>query len=174
METQDWFSKFQGKTLCWSDYVIDVGESTWCIINNAIICESCGCLCSQHEITRSYARETTRVQKSTWDNDFIAQQKKYEDAKHTLSTSERILKRLEEESMENVEVIENQLKLLQTLRKELQKIALRPQLTTVGNYIDELIDLENTSEHRDPKKMNVLRDLKKQENAIAKLQKIAK
>ena len=54
--------------------------------------------------------------------------------------------------------------LAQDLRNQFEKIVLRPKLSTIGDYIDQLIEIENDKPHRNKHKIAELKKAKKRES----------
>eukprot|EP01084_Bolivina_argentea_P041754 77079_1 len=134
-------------------------------------CVICGCDATEHERDNYKYVETTQiVSKSNmdfWDDDY---KQKYNQAIEKTTETERMLQKLQTD-LGNIEKdIDYKLMTIKNFRNELQRIALRPQLTTVGDYIDELIQKEMSSVTREQEKIAMLQQLKKQEQQIAKVQ----
>eukprot|EP01083_Nonionella_stella_P108094 313954_1 len=143
-----------------------VKDKNKCVMmNNDNYCKVCTCPASDHiNADYEYKLRVTKVRKVN-----LGKQKVLKQRKSDLSASQSQLKRLEEILKKNQQLVNRKLRKIQFLRKELQKIALRPQLTTLGNYIDQLIDIEENSPERDAEKIQMLKALKKKEDIIMKL-----
>jgi len=141
-----------------------------CMMNSHGHCEVCKCPHTDHiNANYLYVLETKQIRKSNWDLNSNLRST-YNQAKKAKSRSEAQLKKLESDLKRNQQDVQNKLALVQKLRNELEKIALRPKLTTVGDYIDQLIENEEQSPNRDADKIKMLKDLKKKEQIITKLQ----
>jgi len=66
------------------------------------------------------------------------------------------LRRVEADIQKNLEKVA-------TLKNELEKIALRPKLSTIGDYIDQLIENEEESAERDVERIKMLKELKRKD-----------
>eukprot|EP01083_Nonionella_stella_P096384 270942_1 len=140
-------------------------KSECCMMNSDGYCDVCTCPASRHiNANYEYKLRVTKVRKVN-----LGKQKVLKQRKSDLSASQSQLKRLEGILKKNQQLVNRKLRDIQLLRNELQKIALRPQLTTLGNYIDQLIEIEENSPERDAEKIQMLKALKKKEDIIMKL-----
>eukprot|EP01084_Bolivina_argentea_P246658 412760_1 len=142
-----------------------------CVMNDDKICNQCGCHASKHE-NRSYyyERQSFTKQVSNWD-EYPSTQEKAEAAKLGLSKSDMLLRSLEKKKKDVETQVQMMIADILKYRNFLEQVALRPTLTTVGDYIDQLIQNEEDSPQRDNKKIKQLKRYKKQENYINEILK---
>eukprot|EP00483_Globobulimina_turgida_P005640 UN05650 len=140
------------------------------MMNGDGYCTACSCPYTAHQNkSYEYVMQNNRVRKSNWDNNSNLRDS-HNNAKNALSASQRMLNDIENDLKTIEQDVKGKIASCQKLRNELERIALRPQLSTVGDYIDQLIENENDSVYRDAEKIKMLKDLKKQELMIAKIQ----
>ena len=111
------------------------------------------------KITKSSCLQNTKAKNST------------AIAKAAKTKSEIQLKLLSDDMAKIERSIQKKIALVGKLRNELEKIALRPHLSTIGDYIDQLIENEKGSKYRDREKIKLLKKLKQQEQIITHLHK---
>ena len=80
------------------------------------------------------------------------------------------LKELTKREKQTETNVECSIKTISTLVNELERIALRPKLTTIGDQIDKLIETEEEATPRNPTKIKMLKELKKKERDIQKVE----
>jgi hypothetical protein len=142
-----------------------------CVMDSHGHCEVCKCPHTQHiNASYEYVLKTYKVRVSNWDSN-SALKETHTNAKAAKSRSERKLNQLSDELKQTEKDIERKLAMVQNLRNELESIALRPHLITVGDYIDQLIENERESPNKDDEKLTLLKKLKQQEAVITRLQK---
>lgn len=134
-------------------------------------CSVCNCHWTDHE-NRNYIwkKKAKRVRKSNWD-DNADKKSKYNNAWSEMSRSERIIANKERELERKQEKVKTLIGVVHGCIQKLEKIALRPMVTTVGDYIDKLIDAENEKPNKDAKRVKKLKDYKKMEKIITEIQK---
>ena len=141
-----------------------------CMMNSDGYCEVCSCPASSHiNASYEYRQVVTIKQISNWDTNTNLKNVYQQATRNKLRASNKI-KALEYDLIKLERDAKNQLAMVQNLRNDLEKIALRPKLSTVGDYIDQLIENENQSPQRDADKVKLLQELKKREEIIRKLQ----
>eukprot|EP00483_Globobulimina_turgida_P012695 UN12718 len=140
-------------------------------MNDDYCCNVCGCNYKQHA-NRPYYYEwqITTKQVSDWDK-YTTKRELHAAAQAGVSKAQLILKNLAKEKQRlETEVHENIAAIL-GFRNYLEKVALRPSLSTVGDYIDQLIQNEEDSPTRDNKKIKQLMKCKDQELMIQRILK---
>eukprot|EP01083_Nonionella_stella_P008972 26001_1 len=141
-----------------------------CMMDEHGHCRICSCPHTEHiNADYLYVLRSKQVRKSNWDSNH-GSKVKHEQAKAAKTKSEVYLKRLARDMIKVENDIEYTIACIQRLRNELEKIALRPHLSTVGDYIDQLIENEQDSEYKDQEKIRMLKKIKQQEQVIARLQ----
>eukprot|EP01084_Bolivina_argentea_P246659 412761_1 len=133
------------------------------VMNGDNVCTICGCHVQEHRNTDYYYKyKTTTIQVSNWDT-HVSQKDRHQAAKLGLSKAETILKSLAKEKKRLEQDVTKMIADILGYRNYLEKVALRPTLTTVGDYIDQLIQNEEDCEHRDNDKIKQLKKYKQQE-----------
>ena len=137
-----------------------------CMMGNGGYCSVCKCHWSKHE-NRSYKwvkvpRKEKRTNKEM--------KGKFDKAKSDISASEQMMKETRIALEQQDAKVQRMVAGIQQGICKLEKIALRPDPTTVGDYIDELIELEKVKKKKDPERMKQLLKLKAQERNIVKIQ----
>eukprot|EP01084_Bolivina_argentea_P291523 501033_1 len=117
-----------------------------------------------------YVKKKKTVFKSNWD-DSSSIKGAYNAAISKKTKSERILVNLKRKKVDLETEIQHKIGEIIRLRNFLERVALRPSLTTVGDYIDQMIDAENQSETKDPERITLLNKYKKHEYYIAQIAK---
>ena len=142
-----------------------------CMMSRDGHCQVCSCPYTEHiNASYLYVLRSTEVRKSNWDSNIVLRQN-YSDAKAAKTKSEIQLKLLSDDMAKIERSIQSKIALVGKLRNELEKIALRPHLSTIGDYIDQLIENEKGSKYRDREKIKLLKKLKQQEQIITHLHK---
>jgi len=133
-------------------------------------CTVCKCPYTDHfNSTYHYTLDDVKVSISNWDTNKDLK-KMYEKGKSDMSIADAKLHELRDELKSVEKKVTEELARVQMLRNELERVALRPQLSTVGDYVDQLIQNEEESKTKDKEKLALLKELKNKEDIISKLQ----
>jgi len=134
-----------------------------CMMDSNGRCTVCSCSHEDHiNADYVYVLKTTKERKSNWDSN-SNMRTLYQNAQSKKSKSEQALNRATAELKKVEADIQKKLTIVATLKNELAKIALRPQLSTIGDFIDQLIENETNSPGRDAEKIKMLKDLKRRD-----------
>jgi len=134
-------------------------------------CSVCGCHWSKHE-NRNYIwkKVARKVRKSNW-GDNASTKSNYDEARSKMTRSERIIADKERALAAKQKKVTSLIGFVHGCITKLEKIALRPVVTTVGDYIDKLISAEEDSPQKDQKKIKKLKDYKKMEKLIQEIER---
>jgi len=135
-------------------------------------CTVCGCHYSSHE-NQNYIWEkrSKLVRKSNWD-DNSAKKSNWSAAKSQMTRSERIIADKERALKNKQKKVTGLISFVHGCITKLEKIALRPVVTTVGDYIDKLISAEEENpQGKDEKRIRKLKDYKKMEKLIMEIER---
>eukprot|EP01084_Bolivina_argentea_P237874 399669_1 len=147
-----------------------------CVVFNASgQCKMCKCDKTKHEQGKYMYELTQSVEEeSFWDQN--PDEKQEIDDK--FMKSQQIIQTLDAKIVGIIKDISVKLGIVRGYKNELESFALRPKLTTMEQYIDDLIMFEKNSENRNEQKIQIYKELKKQEalssaTGMARLQKVA-
>ena len=134
-------------------------------------CSICNCPWGDHRnVNYIWRKKKKTFSKSNWD-DNEDKKSRYDKAWNEMSRSEKVIANKEQEIKRKEEKVQILIGAVLGCIQNLEKIALRPLVTTVEKYIDQLIAVENDKPNKNAKRVKKLKDYKKMEEIIEKIQK---
>lgn len=137
-----------------------------CMMNEIGKCEVCGCGWELHKNCDYEWKKVPQPEThSSWDDDESAAVE-HGKATEGLSRSQREMMKAEAAIEATQRRVENMIVYVHSCINRLEQIALRPSATTVGDYIDKLIEAEDQSPDRNNDKLKTLKECKKAERLL--------
>jgi len=144
-----------------------------CMMDEDGHCTVCSCPHTGHKnAAYLWVLKKWQEPKSNWDVS-PSLKKQYNLATKGKSKAQINLSLAEAKEKETEKKIKSHLEIIKSLRNQLERIALRPRLSTIGDYIDQLIENEESKPNRDASMIAHLKKLKRQEKVASAVDKKA-
>jgi len=143
-----------------------------CMMGESGHCTVCGCHFNKH-VNQGFVWKEVKVGRkrcSNWDKE-KGKKKRFKDAKKETNEAQRMINECEAAMRRQERMVQRMIASVHNCITQLEEIALRPNPITLGDYIEKLIEVEESKTKTDREKVKRLKEYKKMEKVILNIQK---